>query len=80
MQAISVLQGVLGSGEPRVDRPLALASLREMALNRGDPDNRIRDAIRYAIQNSDAEFARSAQGVLDEIESAVSRGEPRPVH
>lgn len=79
-QAISVLQEVLNSGDPRVDRPLALASLREMALDRGDPDSRIRDAIRYAIQNSNAEFARNAQGVLNEIESAVGRGEPRPMH
>jgi hypothetical protein len=79
-QAISVLQEVLSSGEPRVDRPLALASLREMALNHGDADTRIRDAIRYAIQHSDAAFAREAQGVLEEIENSISRGEPVSAH
>ena len=79
-QAISVLQEVLNSGEARVDRPLALASLREMALNHGDADSRIRDAIRYAIQHSDAAFARQAQSALDEIENSLSRGEPASVH
>ena len=79
-QAISVLQEVLNSGDPRVDRPLALSSLREMALNHGDGDNRIRNAIRYAIQNGDAAFVREAEAVLNEIESASSRGEPAPLH
>ncbi len=73
MQAISVLQEVLNSGDPRVDRPLALASLREMALNQGDADSRIRDAIRYAAQHGDAAFAREAQVVLDEIENSTGR-------
>jgi hypothetical protein len=80
MQAISVLQEVLNSGDPHRDRALALNSLREMALNHGDPDNRIRDAIRYAIQKGDAAFVREADAVLSEIENEISRGEPRPVH
>lgn len=79
-QAISVLQEVLNSGDPHGDRALALNSLREMALNHGDPDNRIRDAIRYAIKNGDAAFVREADAALSEIESALSRGEPRSVH
>lgn len=79
-QAISVLQEVLNSGDPGVDRMLALNSLREMALNHGDADNRIRDAIRYAIQHGDAAFVQKADAVLNEIESAISRGEPLPVH
>jgi hypothetical protein len=79
-QAISVLQAVLDSGQPRVERTLALASLREMALHHGDADNRIRGAILDATQHSDAAFAREARGVLDEIESSISRGEPVSVH
>jgi hypothetical protein len=79
-QAISVLQEVLNSGDAHADRTLALNSLREMALNHGDPDNRIRDAIRYAIQNGDAAFVRDANAALTEIESALSRGEPRSAH
>lgn len=79
-QAISVLQEVLSSGDPRGDRMLALHSLREMALNRGDPDNRIRDAIRYALQNGDAAFVREAESVLSEIENMSGRGEPASLH
>lgn len=78
MQAISVLQEVLRSGAPS-ERRLALASLREMALSRGDPDVRIRNAIRYEMQDADAQFVSDAQTTLAELDAhAMQDGPVRP--
>lgn len=76
MQAISVLQQVLESAAP-ADRRLALAALHEMALNKGDADQRIRNAIRRAIDGSggDSAFAHEAMAVLGELEARAARGE-----
>jgi len=68
-QAVPVLSGVLTSGDPQVDRPLALRSLRTLALRQGDADGSIRTVLRQAIYHADEEsLASGAQAVLDDIE------------
>ena len=52
-EALPVLGRLLIDGEPQVDRVLALRSLRDLALNQGDADGAIRDAIRHAIYHGD---------------------------
>jgi hypothetical protein len=52
-EALPVLGRILTDGEPQVDRVLALRSLRDLALNQGDADGAIRDAIRHAIYHGD---------------------------
>ena len=70
-QALPVLARLLTDGEPLVDRPLALQSLRDLALNQGDADGAIRDAVRHVIYHGD-DFtkAEDAQEVLDIIEES----------
>lgn len=70
-QALPVLGRILTDGEPDVDRPLALRSLRDLALNQGDDDGAIRDAVRHAIYHGD-DFTKveDAQEVLDIIEES----------
>ena len=70
-QALPVLGRILTDGEPQVDRPLALRSLRDLALNQGDDDGAIRDAVRHAIYHGD-DFTKAddAQEVLDIIEES----------
>lgn len=71
-QAIPVLQKVLNSGDPQVDRSLALNSLRTLALQQGDADGSIRDALRQAIYHGDDEATtRDAQTVLDDVEGKL---------
>jgi hypothetical protein len=73
-QALPVLRRVLMNGEPTVDRPLALQSLRELALNRGDPESAIRNAIREAIYHGDDQtITADAQEALDVIEESQLR-------
>ena len=74
-EALPVLGRILTDGEPQVDRPLALRSLRDLALNQGDDDGAIRDAVRQAIYHGD-DLTRvdDAQEVLDIIEES-QRGE-----
>ncbi|HYJ42731.1 MAG TPA: hypothetical protein VEW08_18220 [Steroidobacteraceae bacterium] len=69
--ALPVLGRILTDGEPQVDRPLALRSLRDLALNQGDDDGAIRDAVRHAIYHGD-DFTRveDVQEVLDIIEES----------
>ena len=66
-----MLARLLTDGEPLVDRPLALQSLRDLALNQGDADGAIRDAVRHVIYHGD-DFTESedAQEVLDIIEES----------
>lgn len=73
-QALPVLARLLTDGEPLVDRPLALQSLRDLALNQGDADGAIRDAVRNAIYHGD-DFTKTedAQEVLDIIEESLQR-------
>ena len=70
-QALPVLARILTDGEPLVDRPLALQSLRDLALNQGDADGAIRDAVRHVIYHGD-DFTKAgdAQEVLDIIEES----------
>lgn len=71
-QAIPALERVLESGEPQVDRQIALQSLHALALNEGDDNNRIRDAMRHAMYHSDDEgVTQSAQALLEDIEAAL---------
>jgi hypothetical protein len=70
-EALPVLGRILTGGEPHVDRPLALQSLRDLALNQGDADGAIRDAVRHAIYHGD-DLARveDLQEALDIIEES----------
>ena len=62
------------NGEPSVDRPLALQSLRDLALNRGDPESAIRNAIREAIYHGDDQtMGADAQEALDVIEEGLAK-------
>jgi hypothetical protein len=59
-----------------VDRPLALQSLRELALASGDGDGKVREAIRELLYHGDGQhepLMADAQRVLDDIEAAESR-------
>jgi len=71
-EALPVLGQILESGEPNVDRSLALISLRDLALNQGDADGAVRDAIRHVIYHGD-DFTRvdDAQEALDVIEESL---------
>lgn len=70
-QAVPVLRRILTSGEPQVDRMLALRSLRDLALNQGDGDGMVREAVRNAIYHGD-DFTKTddVQEVLDTIEES----------
>ena len=79
LEAIPVLQRVLTDGEPTVDRPLALESLRTLALNQGDSDNLIRGALRNTVYDgNDEAISQSAADVLAEIENGLTRTVPQP--
>lgn len=70
-QAVPALRRILVSGEPEVDRSLALRTLRDVALNQGDADGAVRDAVRHAIYHGD-DFTKTdeVQDVLDVIEES----------
>jgi hypothetical protein len=77
LQAVPVLEKVLSVGEPHVDRPLALRSLRELALHQGDADGGIRDVLRHAIYHGDDEAAaQGAQVALDDVERNLGQTAP----
>jgi hypothetical protein len=70
-QVLPVLRRVLLNGEPTVDRPLALRSLRDLALAQGDADSAIREALREVIYHGDDEsFTANAQDALDAVEQS----------
>ena len=76
-QAIPVLQKVLNTGEPEIDRPLALHSLRTLALQQGDGDGGIRDVFRQAIYDGRYEaITPGAQAALDDVESYLDQVRP----
>lgn len=71
-QALPALARVLESGDPQIDRQIALRSLHTLALNEGDSEGRIRDTIRHAVYHSDDEaVAQNAQALLEDIEAAL---------
>jgi hypothetical protein len=77
-QAIPALESVLETGEPQVDRQIALQSLHTLALRQGDADGAIRDVLRGAIYHGDDEgAAQSAQAVLEDIEVVIAADERR---
>ena len=73
-EALPVLGRILTDGEPQIDRPLALRSLRDLALNQGDDDGAVRDAVRQAIYHGD-DFTKTdeVQEALDIIEESQKR-------
>jgi hypothetical protein len=76
-QAVPVLKKVLDTGEPSVDRPLALRSLRALALNQGDADGGIREVLRQTIYDGgDEAVSQDAQTVLDDIEGDPGQTKP----
>jgi hypothetical protein len=78
-QVVPTLQKILITGEPGVDRPLALHSLRSLALQQGDIDGGIRDALRQAIYDgSDAAITHGAQATLEEVEKFFDHGIASP--
>ena len=71
-QAVPALKRVLESGEPQVDRQVALQSLHKLALSDGDSNGQIRDVIRHAMYHSDEEgVTQSAQAFLEDIEASL---------
>jgi hypothetical protein len=72
--ALPILQNVLNSGEVLVDRPLAMQSLRTLALREGDANGVIRGMLRQAIYHAEVEdVARQAQSVLDDLDLRLNR-------
>lgn len=72
-QALPVLARLVVNAEP-AERPLALKSLRDLALAQGDADHAARQAMREVIYHGDDEqLAASAQSALDEVEVAEQR-------
>jgi hypothetical protein len=73
-QALPILKIVLTSGEPVIDKPLALRALRELARRDGDADGAIRELVRQSVYHADTEeFSRAAQDALDDLEKISSR-------
>jgi hypothetical protein len=69
-----VLERVLDTAD-EADRPRALQSLRTLAQQEGDVDNRIRNVMRKIISHADDEATtQSAQATLDAIERDLSQG------
>lgn len=72
-QALPVLKAVLESGDPAVDRHIALNSLHALALRDGDSNGQIRDVMRRAIYHSDNDdVTQTAQSLLDDVEAALA--------
>jgi hypothetical protein len=70
-EVIPTLRRILETGRSESDRQLALQSLRKLALEQGDADGVIRNAVRQVIYHASEEtMIGSARQVLDEIESA----------
>ena len=69
-EAVRALERVLKTGEPQVDRQIAVRSLHALALREGDDDDAIRGMLRDAMYHGDDEgVTQSAQAVLEDIET-----------
>jgi len=78
-EAAPVLEKVLSVADD-ADRPLALRSLRALAQNQGDSDDRIRSVVRKVLYHeSDETFTQAAQATLDDIEHDLNPA-ARPVN
>lgn len=70
--AMPALERVLETGEPNVDRHIALRSMHSLALRDGDTNGQIRDAMRHAIYHGDDDgVTQTAQSLLDDIEAEL---------
>lgn len=75
-QAMPALERVLETGEPSVDRHIALRSMHALALSDGDRNGQIRDVIRGAIYHGDDDgVTQTAQSLLDDIEAEFTQRE-----
>lgn len=75
-QAVPALRSVLRAGDPVADRPLALQSLREIAMGSGDADGSIRDLLREVIYHGDSDaIGQQAQTMLDEFQGYLGLAE-----
>lgn len=73
-QAMPALERVLETGEPNVDRHIALRSMHSLALREGDASGQIRDVMRHAIYHGDDdEVTQNAQSLLDDIEAEFAQ-------
>jgi HEAT repeat protein len=78
-QALPALSEVLDTGEPEVDRHIALRSLHALALRDGDKNGQVRDVMRRAIYHSDNDgVTQTAQSLLDDVEAAFAEQQPQP--
>lgn len=72
--AMPALKRVLETGEPNVDRHIALRSMYSLALRDGDSSGQIRDVMRQAIYHGDDDgVTQTAQSLLDDIEAEFSQ-------
>lgn len=73
-QVLPALKRVLESGEPNVDRHIALRSMHSLALRDGDANEQIRDTMRHAIYHGDDDgVTQTAQSLLDDIEAEFTQ-------
>jgi HEAT repeat protein len=78
-QALPALKNVLDTGEPDVDRHIALRSLHALALRDGDGNGQVRDVMRRAIYHSDNDgVTQTAQSLLDDVEAALAEQQQAP--
>ena len=76
VQALPALKRVLDTGEPEVDRHIALRSLHALALRDGDSNGAVRDVMRYAIYHGDNDgVTQTAQSLLDDVEAALAESQ-----
>jgi HEAT repeat protein len=72
-QALPALKTVLETGEPDIDRQVALNSLHTLALRDGDKNGQVRDVMRGAIYHNDNDgVMQTAQSLLDDLEAALA--------
>ncbi len=77
-QALPALKNVIETGEPEIDRHIALNSLHTLALRDGDPSGQVRDVMRRAIYHSDNDgVMQTAQSLLDDVEAALAEQPPQ---
>jgi hypothetical protein len=72
-QALPALHRIATNGEPQVDKPAAVNSLRELALGQGDRDGKVREAIREVLYHDDGQnpdLLVVAQDALDVVEES----------
>jgi hypothetical protein len=68
--ALPALKRIVKSGEPRVDRHIALEALHVLAVDQGDDDGAIRTLLRELIYDgNDPDVTEDARGVLDRVEA-----------